>query len=186
VVEVAVTAVYLCECKHAKGVHQGMTYWCREDACNCKRYTPDFQTAAIVARAQAEPDQPALSAQLARVEQERDELAVRAADLEQVREELKQVRTLAGGYLDDIQHLESGQDEVIGALRTQRDAARAELASARAELEQLRNRGAVIAQHVRYLCETCGSRYGIDYTDHTHGPLTPVVVTITRQGGQDG
>lgn len=40
----------------------------------------------------------------------------------------------------------------------------------------------VIAEHVRYLCETCGSRYGQPYTDHEHGPLTPVTVTIARQG----
>jgi hypothetical protein len=40
----------------------------------------------------------------------------------------------------------------------------------------------VLASHQRYLCETCGARYGIAYTDHEHGPLTPVTVTITRQG----
>lgn len=93
------TAVYLCECKHAKGVHQGMTYWCREPGCSCKRYTPDFaaaETAAIVARAQAQPDQPALSAQLARVEQERDEAracwSAAERDLTTVRAERDAVR----------------------------------------------------------------------------------------------
>jgi hypothetical protein len=40
----------------------------------------------------------------------------------------------------------------------------------------------VLASHQRYLCETCGARYGIAYTDHEHGPLTPVTVTIARQG----
>ena len=73
------SAVYPCECKHAKAEHQGETYWCRKPGCACKRYTPDFtatEAADIVARALAEPDQPALSAQLARVEQERDNLQV--------------------------------------------------------------------------------------------------------------
>lgn len=61
------------------------------------------------------------SARLRRVEQERDELAVRAADLEQVREEFRRLRLVADGYEEDIQHLQSGQDEVIDSLRRQRD-----------------------------------------------------------------
>lgn len=111
--------VYLCECKHPKVRHQGGTYWCLDPDCACKRYTPNFQAPAT--------DGESTSARLRRVEQERNELAVRAADLEQVRAELKHLRLLAAGYLEDIQDLESGQDEVISALRAQRDAARAEL-----------------------------------------------------------
>jgi hypothetical protein len=73
----------------------------------------------------------ASQADLTQAEQERDEAVRRASDLEQVRGELKQLRLLADGYLEDIQHLESGQDEVIDSLRSQRDLARAELASTR-------------------------------------------------------
>lgn len=187
------TAVYPCECGAAKAEHQGGTYWCRHLDCSCKRYTPDFaaaETADIVARAQADPDQPALSAQLRRVEQERDELAVRAADLEQVREELKQLRLLADGYLEDIQHLESGQDEVIDSLRRQRDEAlakrdqatengdwwmrqcrlhQAELASARTELDRLRSSysGWIVARDGGRHCERCEGevRRGEAYTE---------------------
>jgi chromosome segregation ATPase len=40
----------------------------------------------------------------------------------------------------------------------------------------------VLSRQDRYLCETCGARYGQPFTDHEHGPLTPVTVTIARQG----
>ena len=38
----------------------------------------------------------------------------------------------------------------------------------------------VLEQQVRYRCGECGRRYGLPFTDHEHGPLTPVVVTIAR------
>jgi hypothetical protein len=38
----------------------------------------------------------------------------------------------------------------------------------------------VLAQHQRWLCETCGARYGKPYTDHPCGQLTPITVTTTR------
>ncbi len=37
----------------------------------------------------------------------------------------------------------------------------------------------VLDQQHRWACLRCGARYGIRYTDHPCGPLTPVTVTIT-------
>jgi hypothetical protein len=135
---------------------------------------PDtLSTSARLRQVEQQRDQAcALSVELLRdterlreVERERDELAIRASDLEQVRGELQQLRLLADGYLEDIQQLESGRDELIDSLRAQRNDARvardglaelyatarsqqtltdAELASARQELAKARE---LIAVH---------------------------------------
>jgi septal ring factor EnvC (AmiA/AmiB activator) len=140
---------YKCECKHRQTLHRGRTYWCLVDDCTCKRYTPDFaaaetadrpltpgrfgvvsrldpsaETADIVARAQAQPDQPALSAQLARVEQERDQLREALASARDDRDFFKE--GIAAAHAD------------VESIARTADLVRAELATARAEVEQLR------------------------------------------------
>lgn len=129
------TAVYACVCKHKQAEHQGGTYWCRTPECECKRFTPDFQQAAPVmpggesTSALLRQTQTALAASqadLTRVEQERDE----ARDL------IDQVRDRAARLGDIALERRRERNEAW----RERDLARAELASALAELEQLRAR----------------------------------------------
>ena len=215
------TTTYLCECKHAKGVHQGMTYWCREDGCACKRYTPDFAAPmaplavagqAIAATAQKfgeayEAGDSVLgestSARLRRVEQELDaargSLTELAALYESATAETARVEDERDHWIREYHqaHNELGSARAEGAQRrAERDKAYAanaklidEVADTQAAAEEKVRAVLVAAGDApadlisrlrRYLCETCGARYGINYTDHAHGPLTPVVVTITR------
>lgn len=144
-----------CVCTDPKSEHAGLAYACW--ACGCQKYTPDIQAGAEAIKAKQERDE------------DRDRHRI-------------------------LWNLE--RDAQV-KLRQRKVAAEAELASARTELEQLRatlqntataylgtttaaTQG-VISQLTRYLCETCGARYGQPFTDHEHGPLTPVTVTVARQ-----
>jgi hypothetical protein len=179
------------------GAHHGSTYACRTADCRCVRYTPDFK------RAVAErEDTLSTSARLALTEQ-------RLAETERERDGLSAlVDRLAvrnGELIEDEKRLIAERDEARDEVRVLKHSdaltvvvAESELVSARQEIEQLRamaNLGRearqllatappavdVISAQVRYLCETCGARYGYSF-GHEHGPLTPVVVTIARQG----
>lgn len=141
------------------------------------------------------------SARLRRVEQERDQLADEVKTLKHSESldavTLAAVDRAAGRdiakpdepLITRVADLKRGRTEA-----TQRALElAAELASARTELEKLRGAqadllaggpapsGRVISVQQRYLCETCGGRYGKPFTDHPCGRLTPVVVTIARQ-----
>lgn len=50
-----------------------------------------------------------------------------------------------------------------------------------AEREPAPNGPEVLESYPSWACERCGSRYGRNYRDHPCGPLTPVIVTITRR-----
>jgi hypothetical protein len=156
-------------------------------------------TSAMLRRVQAALA--ASQADLTRTERERDEAVRRAADLEQVREELKQLRRLTDGYLEDIRHLESGQDAVIDSLRSQRDLARAEVATASKEVRLLRAaRQWVVAPDGGRDCVRCeqeirrGEAYellpGVDELAHIRCP-NPITegaptMTTTNPGGEGG
>jgi hypothetical protein len=105
------------------------------------------------------------SAALRRVEKERDQL-------------LHQI--------DRINQQARQRDDLTGALKLaekERDDARADLASAHAALERLRQEagtGLVLERQHRWLCPACGSRYSFANTEHGCGPLTPITVTTTR------
>ncbi|GGM14087.1 hypothetical protein [Micromonospora yangpuensis] len=49
------------------------------------------------------------------------------------------------------------------------------------EIGRLRGGGDLVSSWDAHLCEKCGSRYTVAYTDHECGPLTPVTVQIRRQ-----
>ena len=133
---------------------------------------------------------------------ERDEAVRRAADLEQMREELKQLRLLADGYLEDIQDLESGQDEVIDSLRSQRDLARAEVTTASKEVRLLRAaRQWIVARDGGRYCERCeqeirrGEAYELELSTglltHVRCPDdpsegVPTMTDTTNPGGEGG
>ncbi|MDT5119280.1 MAG: hypothetical protein QOE30_5019 [Mycobacterium sp.] len=98
------------------------------------------------------------------------ELSSARQDLDVLRKSLKGSATTASAALQD---LASARADVL-RLANERDAA---IASNEARLRSLP--AAVLSLSTRYLCETCGARYGRDY-GHEHGPLTRVTVTITR------
>jgi hypothetical protein len=194
-----VTAEMPCDCKHPKVQHAGATYACRD--CPCKRYTPDIQQAALDSSLKCpcgpfRPGDPSDAHSVVHIAW-LHRLEYRVPDGESTSARLRRVEQERDGLVQVVEQLSDDVLKLAAALKL----AQAELASARAELEQLRGdlgvkrvgeleeqlaladpQGAVISRQRRYLCETCGSRYGIDYTDQAHGPLTPVVVTITRQG----
>lgn len=110
---------------------------------------------------------------------ERTEVLKLQAELASARQELEQLRREPS---DD----RSGFDLAVAASI---DRLVRELAAADTTVTALRTilrsdpnpPGRVIESHERWMCETCGTRYGVDYPDHTCGRLTPVTITISRR-----
>jgi hypothetical protein len=179
-----VSAVYVCECGHMPGAHHGSTYACRTAGCRCVRFKPDIRRAAA-----EREDTLSTSARLALTEQrlaeterERDEAVGRCADLEQVREELAEARKLLDIFEADNQKLEGENAELVDKSL----ALKAELVSARQEIEQLRAaRQWIVARDGGRYCERCeheirrGEAYELEpgtggLIQHIHCPDLPL------------
>lgn len=145
-------------------------------------------------------DAESTSAVLRRVEQERDALLSANSFLDGVAATALDERDIARADLANTRaafHLAEElrlkvTAELVSA-RTELDAVRAARDTLDREATRLRNQllqllqvpgeptGGVLDSWVRYLCETCSARYSINFPDHEHGPLTPVLVTMTRR-----
>ncbi|MCW2768511.1 MAG: hypothetical protein JWO11_4470 [Nocardioides sp.] len=140
-----------------------------------------------------------LKAELVSAQQEtasvRNTLGAARMANEQLRKRLGEAEWVAGrdiadppnvDLIDRITELRTGREQATAhalELAKELQTERGKNGRLATELGEMREPGPdVIASHVRYLCETCGARYGIAFTDHEHGPLTAVTVTIARQG----
>jgi hypothetical protein len=138
-------------------------------------------TAPPPASAHAVPLGESTSARLRRVEDDRDR------DLATLRAEIAE-RAQAGLLLEaELSTARAELDRLRAALaeaHNQKAAVGGERDRAREQVRVLEHAatvaGPVLTQHTRYLCETCGARYSKNYTDHEHGELTSVTVTVAR------
>jgi len=154
-----------CVCDHPRADHVQNRKDCREPGCDCNAFEPRpavpplFEErlspaeAEVLAAAQPGPDTLSTSARLAKAERERDEAR---AEVDSVRAALNnaircydELQTTAGGLHDEIRILKRSEGlDVV--------AARAELASARQELERLRTAtGWIVARKGGRYCERC-------------------------------
>lgn len=133
------------------------------------------QVAEAAGRDIADPSDVDVVARVAELRRGRTEATERAlqlaAELEHLRALIARVEQAAGivkwedrgvDLADRVQAIREGRTEAIDVL---------------CDIAQQRD---VLAQHQRWLCETCGARYGKPYTDHPCGQLTPITVTTTR------
>lgn len=197
------TAALPCVCTHLKPRHAGETYACRD--CGCKRYEMDLQAAPAT---DADLDLDAL------LERVRKQGAAENAEFQRVHghclgREAKLIgkvvearddaaslrRSLAAANSDrgaagtELAHTRAELAETFrkaGHAAVRFNAVRAELASARAELERLRYSGWIVARDGGRTCGSCGQeiRRGEAYTVATTSDTTTHV--HCREGDTDG